>query len=415
MSLIPARTRRPAVPAAALALALAFAAVAAPPARADKLTTAEVRDLAAAANDPARAAEAASRLRKFLAGPAEPPYDAFAHQMLVRALITGNAPTPEVVSAAHAAENHMMGGLANRVYFELNLAQTLATRDDGADAAHEFALRALAILPPEAPPTVRGLAEGTLGSVYLKRGQLDSAVVMLGRAASVSPDSQLVLFFLGSAYEKAGKTDQAIGAYVRSAGVFLGEDSSAVGPLHALWQKKHGSLAGLDQAVAKAHAASVEKIAFDSRRAERAAPDWKLPDFDGHTVSSERYKGKVVVLDFWGSWCGPCRLELPEFQKMYARYRSHPGVRFMSVNWEQPTGADSVRTARARAFIAQNSFDFPVVIDHQRTAVQAFGVNAFPTVYLIDPQGTIRYVNVGYTEGIDQILELQIHSLLPKQ
>ena len=77
-------------------------------------------------------------------------------------------------------------------------------------------------------------------------------------------------------------------------------------------------------------------------------------------------------------------------------------------------GEPAARMKLVTDFMATNKYTFPVVIDHDRVAVEAYKIPGFPTVFMIDGEGTIRYRNVGYDEGVEQILEAQIESLLPK-
>jgi len=181
-------------------------------------------------------------------------------------------------------------------------------------------------------------------------------------------------------------------------------------PLRALWIKKNGSIAGLDAAVNASRTASRKSVALDSRRYERPAPDWTLPDLAGKSFRLADYKGKVVVLDFWGSWCGPCRQELPVFQQMYERYREKDVV-FFGVNWEKGGNGQDLKQL-VRDFMSNNKYSFPVVLDHERSAQMAYDIQGFPTVYLIDRTGKIRYQNVGVADGIEHILSDQIDSLL---
>ena len=82
--------------------------------------------------------------------------------------------------------------------------------------------------------------------------------------------------------------------------------------------------------------ASRQYVVFDSRKADMPAPAWELKDISGKTVKLADFKGKIVVMDFWGSWCPPCRAELPAFQKMYEKHGMGDKVVFLGMNWERP-------------------------------------------------------------------------------
>jgi alkyl hydroperoxide reductase subunit AhpC len=105
-------------------------------------------------------------------------------------------------------------------------------------------------------------------------------------------------------------------------------------------------------------------------------------------------------------------MELPHFQAMYEEFRDK-GVVFYGVNWERVDR--SKRKAQATAYMQANQFDFPNVFDLDDKATLAFQVNSFPTVFLVDGSGKIRYRNIGFTDSIGDIMTLQIQSLMAEQ
>ncbi len=376
-----------------------------------RMTTQEVQDYSQATGDPARAGWAIARLRNFLASDPDSAYAFFARRMLMRALGTTHAPVRQLVAAAETTSSLLPADPRITIFFYGELAQTLLDRGEALDRALEFARYSHADVPRgEQYGQLRAATLGTLGQAQLRNGLADSAIAAFRMALPLSPDSQAVLFHLGEALEQQKKADLAIDAYARSLGVYLSRDSSAAKPLRVLWRKRYGSLKGMDARIDAARAASRRLIAFDARRHEKPAPPWTLPDLDGKQIRSSEFKGKVVVLDFWGSWCGPCRQELPIFQAMYERYKGR-GVVFIGMNWERPAqGQDPKRIVRD--YIERNKFTFPVILDHDHVATTAYGIEGFPTVFLIDKSGTIRYKNVGVAEGIETILQDQIESLM---
>jgi len=166
----------------------------------------------------------------------------------------------------------------------------------------------------------------------------------------------------------------------------------------------------MDSRIDEMRSGARKRIALDGRREVRPAPAWALQDLDGKAVALDNFKGKVIVMDFWGSWCGPCRAELPVFQAMYESYRGK-GVVFLGMNYERPVGDRDLKDV-AREFVTKNKYTFPVIVDHEHVAADAYGISGFPTVFLIDKTGTIRYKNVGVTDGIETIIRDQIESLL---
>ena len=118
------------------------------------------------------------------------------------------------------------------------------------------------------------------------------------------------------------------------------------------------------------------------------APAWQLPDVDGRAVSSDRLKGKVVVLDFWATWCPPCRAEIPGYVELQKKYQRE-GLAIVGVSLDQ--GGPGV----VSRFIADHRINYQVVIGDDKI-VEAFGgIDAIPTTFIIDRQGVIRYRKVG--------------------
>ncbi len=121
-----------------------------------------------------------------------------------------------------------------------------------------------------------------------------------------------------------------------------------------------------------------------------AAPDFSFRDASGNTVNLSDYRGKPVVLNFWATWCGPCRMEMPYLQAAYDTYGSD--VNFLIVNLTDG-GRDTVESATA--FATDNGYTFPLGFDVDYNGAYAYGVSAIPQTYFIDGEGYL----LGYHEG----------------
>lgn len=373
----------------------------------------ELRQLTQMAGHPDHAAAAAKQIRTYLTGTQlSPQYRLFLRRLLVRAMIVSEAPPADIVREADALAPDIPqeGGAA--AYYYAELAQSFVSRNVMPAKAVEYAEKARDQIAPGSDENIGLIVGGLLGRAYLANGQCKPAIETLDAVVSVHPDSQPILFALGSAHEMCGNDEQAIAFYIRSLGVYLGQSDAADEPLRALYAKEHGSVDGLDERIAAAKKASIQQVVFDSREFVKPAPTWVLQDLDGNTVESKSFDGKIVVLDFWGSWCGPCRYELPHFQEIYEKYRDE-GVIFYGINWERVDR--SQRVATAKKYMEENGFDFPVVVDLEDRTPFAFGVTSYPTVFLIDPSGNIKYRNVGFNEAIGEILTLQIDSMIAER
>jgi thiol-disulfide isomerase/thioredoxin len=354
--------------------------------------------------------ERVAALRAFVTAHPDSGFVPDAKHRIMRSLIAAKAPSSDVVKAYDEAAAVATDAI-DKAMIQNEVASELANRGEMLEKAASLASESLAALPADFDAEMRGAVQDSLGWALARKGDVPAALKNLKAADSLVPGNQEILYHLGVALEKSGEIDGAIDAYVRSVAVYLGDDLSAEAPLKALWTKKNGSEKGLDAKLAEAREVSRNFVIFDSRRFEQPAPAWQLNDLGGKPVKLADFAGKVVVMDFWGTWCPPCREELPKFQELYVKYKDNPGVAFLSMNWERP-GEPAARIKLVTDFMAANNYTFPVVLDHDRVAIEAYKIPGFPTVFMIDGTGTIRYRNVGYDHGVEQILEAQLQSLL---
>ena len=112
------------------------------------------------------------------------------------------------------------------------------------------------------------------------------------------------------------------------------------------------------------------------------APDFTVYDLDGNEVNLSDYYGKPIVLNFWASWCGPCQMEMPDFDEKHQELGED--VTFLMVNM---TDGARETVEGASAFVAERNYAFPVFFDTDRNAAAAYGVNSLPTTYFIDAEG----------------------------
>ncbi len=133
------------------------------------------------------------------------------------------------------------------------------------------------------------------------------------------------------------------------------------------------------------------------------APAWELRNVDGSTLKSDQFAGKVVIVDFWATWCPPCREEIPGFVDLHRRY-ADKGLVVVGVALDR-TGPSAIK-----AFMEKFGMKYPVVIGDART-VEAFGgVEAIPTTFVIDRAGKIVGKHVGYEDR--ETFEKEIKRLL---
>lgn len=130
--------------------------------------------------------------------------------------------------------------------------------------------------------------------------------------------------------------------------------------------------------------------------------DGQLVTLDGKPLQLSEWRGKVVIIDYWATWCGPCRQSFPSMQKLYLRYKSNPNVVFAVVNvWERVD--DRVKTVKD--FLSANpTLTFPMYIDKEDGVVAKYGVTGIPTKFYLGKDGRIQFKEVGFTPE-EQFLE----------
>lgn len=124
---------------------------------------------------------------------------------------------------------------------------------------------------------------------------------------------------------------------------------------------------------------------------ETSAPDFTLETLDGPNLRLEEYRGQVVLLNFWASWCGPCRQEMPVLDRLHQRYED-TGFAVLGVNVEG-------ERAPAQKIVDKTNVTFPVLIDAKQKVSEMYDLEAMPSTVVIDRDGVVRYIHRGYKPG----------------
>lgn len=139
---------------------------------------------------------------------------------------------------------------------------------------------------------------------------------------------------------------------------------------------------------------------------EKVAPDFTLPTDHGEITLSQ-FRGQVVYVDFWASWCGPCRKSFPWMSDLQGRYEAQ-GFKVIAIN------LDSDR-ALGEQFLARYPARFTVAYNPQGDIAEAYGVTGMPTSYLVDREGRIHAEHLGFREGELADVESKIRALLARK
>lgn len=149
--------------------------------------------------------------------------------------------------------------------------------------------------------------------------------------------------------------------------------------------------------------ATASALAEEASPARTPAPDWKLTDLNGKPVKFSDFRDDVLIVDFWATWCVPCRVEIPHFVELQKQY-GDKGLTVIGVSLdEQGPGV-------VKKFVKRFAVNYPIVIGNQKVVEAYGGIDAIPTTFVIDRQGRIVSRHIGYNDKA--VFEKEIESLL---
>lgn len=222
--------------------------------------------------------------------------------------------------------------------------------------------------------------------VQIEAGRHAEADSTLDRALALSPGNPSALSQVGRLRLLQERRDDAEFAFVQAL-----KDTDVLGvnrsrrELERLYAERHGSLEGWTS-----YLADVSRRETDTRRVRLLAselaspvkpPPFSLPALDGRMVTSESLKGKIVVVNFWGTWCGPCVGEMPALQQLYDKYRSDSAVAIVTIAKD---ALDDLQT-----WMAAKRYTFPTLLDEGYSTLAS--ITTWPTTWLLDREGVVRY------------------------
>ena len=134
------------------------------------------------------------------------------------------------------------------------------------------------------------------------------------------------------------------------------------------------------------------------------APDFTLRTMNGPNLRLQEQRGQVVLVNFWATWCGPCRQEIPHLNKLYDKYRAS-GFVLLGVNIDEDAKV-------AADLAAKLGVKFPVLLDTDKKVSRLYDMSAMPATVVIDRDGRVRYIHRGYRDGYEETYDQQIRGLL---
>ena len=124
---------------------------------------------------------------------------------------------------------------------------------------------------------------------------------------------------------------------------------------------------------------------------QESAPDFTLKSLEGSNLRLEEYRGQVVLINFWASWCGPCRQEMPLLDRLHHRYED-TGFAVLGVNVEG-------EIEPAQDIVNKTNVTFPILIDDGQKVSEMYDLQAMPSTVVVDRDGLVRYIHLGYKPG----------------
>jgi peroxiredoxin len=171
-----------------------------------------------------------------------------------------------------------------------------------------------------------------------------------------------------------------------------------------MFRSKQSAPRGATRALLGALLAACATAALATVAASAPAPDFTLRTVNGPNLRLQEQRGNVVLVNFWATWCGPCRQEIPHLNRLYEKYRS-AGFVLLGVNIDEDARV-------AAEFAGRLQVKFPVLLDTEKKVSRLYDMSAMPATVLIDRDGRVRHLHRGFRDGYEKTYEQQIRELL---
>jgi thiol-disulfide isomerase/thioredoxin len=235
-----------------------------------------------------------------------------------------------------------------------------------------------------------------LGWALYSAGQFAPAEREIKHALELTKKNVNIYFDLGRVLAAQGRNDEAELTYAEGMTVRTRGVNPNRAELARLYAKKHGSTEGWESYIAaleeKERSTRRAKILATRDTTPRIVPAFSLADLDGRVVKSDTLRSRTVVVNFWGTWCGPCVAEMPELQQFADKYKNDKSVSIFTISNDKDLG-------ELRDWMAKRKLTLPTLFDDGYVGKVA-EIHAFPTTWFIDNQGKIQFTAIGNTGAL---------------
>ena len=237
---------------------------------------------------------------------------------------------------------------------------------------------------------------GAFGKVLFRQKKYNEAESSLIKSESFK--------YLGEMYAAQDKFDKAENAYISYlANAYKQDEAWKV--IKEFYRKRNGSLSGYEKFEEKVKGLEAaqrrEKILAQKIKQPKDTVPFNLKDINGKPINFEDFKGKIIVVNAWGTWCSPCVVEMPELQKLYKKYTNDKDVAILTI------AADDIKNVQK--FMTEKKYSFPVIMGENYFA--QVGINVFPTTWFIDKNGKISYIKISSSPKLLEEFSWRIESL----
>ena len=235
-----------------------------------------------------------------------------------------------------------------------------------------------------------------LGFIYFNAGRYAEADKELTHALDLSKKNVTIYYDLGRLRAAQGRDEEAELVYAQGMTIRTRGVNPNRKELERLYEKKNGSIEGWEKYIAaleeKERATRKAKILATRGTDQTIVPAFHLPDLDGKIVHSDSVRSQYLVVNFWGTWCGPCVAEMPELQQFYDKYRNDKSITIMTISNDKDL-------EELRSWMAKRKLTIPTLFDDGYVARLA-QVHAFPTTWFIDRDGKLQFSAIGNTGAL---------------